>query len=252
MSLFDTFDPDSEEIIKPVLQRSFSRTDNFPETVIMTFKEQTFDALNRVCPAEQVSTLRGGRAIPVYALGWHGRSIGIVHSLMGGAGTVCLLENVLARGAKKVLVYGNCGVLDKTFAAGCFILPTAAYRDEGTSYHYLPVSDYVDIPSHRRLAEIFGTLGLPFVLGKVWTTDGFYRETRGNMEKRKADGCIAIDMECASVMAAAQFRGAEVYQFLYAEDSLDGGVWDPRTMGAMPDSDHEKYLRVALETASRL
>ena len=45
---------------------------------------------------------------------------------------------------------------------------------------------------------------LPYILGKVWTTDGFYRETRNNMEKRRAEGCIAVDMECASVMAAAQ------------------------------------------------
>ena len=252
MSLFDTFDPDSEEIIKPAFQRSFQPLDDFPETVIMTFQDRAFEALKNVCPAEPVVTLRGGRSIPVYALSWQGRRIGILHSLMGGAGTVCLLEGVLARGAKKVLVYGSCGVLDRTLAAGHFILPTAAYRDEGTSYHYLPAGDYVDIPTHRRLAEIFGELNLPHVLGKVWTTDGFYRETRKNMEKRRAEGCIAVDMECASVMAAAQFRGAEVYQFLYAEDSLDDGGWDPRTMGAVPASDHEKYLRIALEAAARL
>ena len=252
MSLFDTFDPDSEEIIKPVLQRSFSRTDSFPETVIMTFQEPAFEALKNLCPTETAAVLRGGRAIPVHALSWQGKRIGILHSLMGGAGTVCLLEGILARGAKKVLVYGSCGVLNKTLAAGHFILPTAAYRDEGTSYHYLPAGDYVDIPTHRRLAEIFDALNLPYVLGKVWTTDGFYRETRNNMEKRRVEGCIAVDMECASVMAAAQFRGAEAYQFLYAEDSLDGGKWDPRTMGAVPASNHEKYLRVALEVAARL
>ena len=252
MSLFDTFDPDSEEIIKPTLQRSFHLVDNFPETLIMAFQDRAIEALQHVCPTELVETLRGGRTIPIYALSWHGKRIGILHSLMGGAGTVCLLEGMLARGAKKVLVYGSCGVLNKALAAGHFILPTAAYRDEGTSYHYLPASDYVDIPTHRRLADIFDALNLPYVLGKVWTTDGFYRETRNNMEKRRAEGCIAVDMECASVMAAAQFRGAEVFQFLYAEDSLDGGEWDPRTMGAVPASSHEKYLRVALEAAARL
>lgn len=53
-------------------------------------------------------------------------------------------------------------------------------------------------------------------------------------------------------MAAAQFRGQAVYQFLYAEDGLAGGVWDPRTMGAMPAPDHETYLRTALEAAARV
>ena len=137
-------------------------------------------------------------------------------------------------------------------AAGRFILPTQAYRDEGVSYHYMPVSDYVDIPPSERLGEIFDELHLPYVKGRVWTTDAFYRETRNNMEKRKADGCIAVDMECASAMAVSQFRGVPVYQFLYAEDSLDGGAWDPRTMGKAPASGYEKHLRIALEVASRL
>lgn len=252
MSLFDTFDPDSEEIVKFEYQNSFHPTEEFPETVIMTFQDKTFQVLDHVCTAEVIVNLREGRDIPVYKLNWNGWDMGIVQSNIGGPGTAGMLEEALAMGAKKVLLYGSCGVLDSALVAGHFILPTQAYRDEGTSYHYLPVGDYVDIPTSERLGQIFDELRLPYVKGRVWTTDAFYRETRNNMEKRKADGCIAVDMECASVMAVARFRGAKVYQFLYAEDSLDGAAWDRRTMGAVPASDYEKYLRVALEAASRL
>lgn len=252
MSLLDTFDPHSEEIVKFEYQRSFRPAEEFPETVIMTFKDKTFQVLEHICPIQVIATLREGRDIPVYKLNWNGRDIGIFQTLIGGAGTAGLLEETLAMGAKKVLLYGACGVLDSELAAGHFILPTQAYRDEGVSYHYMPVGDYVDIPSAQRLGEVFDALHLPYVKGRVWTTDAFYRETRNNMEKRKADGCIAVDMECASAMAVAQFRGAEVYEFFYAEDSLDAGVWDRRTMGSVPVSDYEKYLRVALEAASRL
>lgn len=252
MSLFDTFDPDSKEIVKFEYQSSFQPTAEFPETVIMTFQDKTFQVLDRVCPTEVIVNLREGRDIPVYKLNWNSRDMGIVQSNIGGPGTAGMLEEALAMGAKKVLLYGSCGVLDSALVAGHFILPTQAYRDEGTSYHYLPVGDYVDIPTSERLGEIFDALHLPYVKGRVWTTDAFYRETRNNMEKRKADGCLAVDMECASAMAVAQFRGAAVYQFLYAEDSLDGAAWDRRTMGSVPQSDYEKYLRVALEVASRL
>ena len=252
MSLFDSYDANSEEIIKATDQRSFNQVDGFPETVIMAFKEKTFQILNNVCAAEPIALLRGGRTIPVYEVCWRGQRMGIIHSLLGGAGTACLLEQAIAHGAKKVLVYGGCGVLDRTIAAGHLILPVSAYRDEGTSYHYLPAGDYVTIPTHERLARLFEELNLPFVTGKVWTTDGFYRETRSNMERRKADGCIAVDMECASVMAVAQFRGIEAYQFFFAEDSLDAAHWDARTLGAMPASEHEKTLRIALEVAARL
>lgn len=252
MSLFDTFDPYSEELIKVNMQRSFNGVEDFPEIVIGAFKEETFRALAQIVSAEVICSLRGGRAIPVYRVHWQGRDVGLFHSLMGGAGTVCLMESLIARGAKAFLYYGNCGVLNKEIAAGHLILPTAAYRDEGTSYHYLPVSDYVEVPTHKQLAQTMDALHLPYVSGKVWTTDAFYRETRSNMEKRKADGCIAVDMECASVMAAGQFREVPVYQFFYADDCLDGEKWDPRTLGARPFSSHEKYLRVALEIVVRL
>ena len=252
MSLFDTFDPYSEELIKVNMHRSFNGVEDFPEIVIGAFKEETFRALAQIASAEVICSLRGGRAIPVYRVHWQGRDVGLFHSLMGGAGTVCLMESLIARGAKAFLYYGNCGVLNKEIAAGHLILPTAAYRDEDTSYHYLPVSDYVEVPTHKQLAQTMDALHLPYVSGKVWTTDAFYRETRSNMEKRKADGCIAVDMECASVMAAGQFREVPVYQFFYADDCLDGEKWDPRTLGARPFSSHEKYLRVALEIVVRL
>ena len=252
MSLFDTFDPVSEEIISRDLPKWFTRPESFPETVVMTFNDKTFQALEHLCPTEVIATLREGRDVPIYGLNWNGRSIAIFQTLVGGAGTAGLLEEALVLGARRVLIYGSCGVLDAALAAGHLILPTQAYRDEGTSYHYMPVGDYVDIPTAERLGEIFDELRLPCVKGRVWTTDAFYRETRNNMEKRRADGCIAVDMECASVMAVSQFRGVPVYQFLYAEDSLDGGAWDPRTLGKLPASDYERYLRIALEAASRL
>ncbi|MGM9600788.1 MAG: nucleoside phosphorylase [Faecousia sp.] len=252
MSLCNTFDPYSEELIKVNQQRSFQEAEDLPEVVIGAFKEETFQLVDQVVQADQICILRAGRTIPVYRVHWQGRSIGLFHSLLGGAGTVCLMEQLLARGAKKILLYGNCGVLNKEIAAGRLILPTAAYRDEGTSYHYLPVSDYVEIPTQEHLADIMDELHLPYVTGKVWTTDAFYRETRSNMEKRKAEGCIAVDMECASAMAVGQFRGVPVYQFFYADDCLDGETWNPRTLGARPASSHEKYLRVALEIAAML
>ena len=250
MSLFDTFDPHSEEILKP--SSMYAPQEGFPETVVLTFSDKTIHILQDICETETVATLRGGRPVPVYKFSWNGKDVGVFHTLIGGAGTAGLLEEALAMGAKKVLLYGSCGVLDAALTAGHFILPTQAYRDEGASYHYMPVSDYVNIPTSERLGEIFDELHLPYVKGRVWTTDAFYRETRNNMEKRKADGCIAVDMECASAMAVSQFRGVPVYQFLYAEDSLDGGAWDPRTMGKVPASGYEKYLRIALEVASRL
>jgi hypothetical protein len=72
------------------------------------------------------------------------------------------------------------------------------------------------------------------------------------MLKRKAEGCRVVEMECASIMSAGQFRNVEVYQFLYGEDTLDGDAWDARTMGTVKTAAYEKYLGIALEIARRV
>lgn len=250
MSITDTFDAISEEVIRPD-----SITDpvpGFPGTVVITFHDRTIDALNAMFPVEVVSELHAGFTIPIYKFNFHGQTLGMYMTSIGGAATTALIEEVAVKGAKNFLLFGSCGVLDHTLTAGHFILPTSAYRDEGTSYHYLPAGDYVEVRTANRLGEIFDELDLPYIFGKTWTTDAFYRETRRNVDARKEDGCITVEMECASVMAAAQFRNIPVYQFLYAEDSLAGEAWDSRTMGVVPQDDMEKYLKVALEAAIRI
>ncbi len=71
------------------------------------------------------------------------------------------------------------------------------------------------------------------------------------MQRRKAEGCGTVEMECASIMALAQFRKKEVYQFLYAADSLIG-EWDRRILGLMPDDLRESIMKIALETVIKL
>ena len=93
---------------------------------------------------------------------------------------------------------------------------------------------------------------MPHVQGKTWTTDAIYRETRDGLAKRRAEGCITVEMECASLMAVGQFHKKAVYQFLYAEDCLDSVEWDPRIMGKQPATAYEGYLDVALECAIRV
>ena len=110
------------------------------------------------------------------------------------------------------------------------ILPTAAVRDEGTSYHYLAASRTVG-PSPEAVDAIRTTLlrhAVPFVEGATWTTDALYRETRRKVERRVAEGCLTVEMEAAAFFAVAAFRGVAFGQLLYAGDDLSGEGWDGR------------------------
>lgn len=239
-----------EELLRP--SHIAQPVEGFPETVLVTFQRRVVEALQRRFPVEIVNTVSAAVEVPIYRFAYQGRTLGLFLSTIGGPATVGILEEVWVKGAQKVLLFGACGGLDPDLTAGHMIIPTAAYRDEGTSFHYLPPSDYVEIPTAECIAKIFDELAIPYVRGRTWTTDAIYRETPGKIAERRAEGCVAVEMECACAMAAGQFRGKPVYQFIYTEDSLAGSQWERGFLGRTPASEYERYLSIALETAIRL
>ena len=153
-------------------------------------------------------------------------------------------------GAKKFVMFGSCGSLDREKTAGKFIIPTESYRGEGCSYYYAPPSDYLTVPNSQKLAEIFTELGVPHVLGRVWTTDSMLRETAGLVAQRKAEGCIAVEMELAGVQAMCSFEGLSLYDFLEAGDVLEESGYE---MEGLHGANHGlAKLTIALETALRI
>lgn len=251
MSLFDTFDLCGEEIIRA--KDNVKPVEDFPKTVIVVFSAKFLELFLHTFSASPISALAaGGMKLPVYQFEYKNKRMGFFHTLMGGAASAALLEELIALGAENILYFGSCGALDKEIAAGNLLVPTAAYRDEGVSYHYAAPSDYLEIATAPELMRIFDELHLPYRPVKTWTTDAFYRETQRNAERRKAEGCCTVEMECASVMAVGQFRGKKVCQFLYAADCLSEGAWDKRILGSMPADLRERILIAAAETACRL
>ena len=250
MSILDAFDMSSDAIIDPSFIAKGGKT--VPEIAVATFSEKSIDTLKAEYNPEQILTLHAGGDVPIYAIGFGGHHVAVYRTIVGAAGTVSLMEEMHALGCRKFVFFGSCGVLDRGLETNALIVPTAAYRDEGTSYHYAPASDYIDVQTASRLSQVLTELNLPHTLGKTWTTDALYRETRGNMEKRRAEGCLTVEMECSAIMAASRFRGFEAYQFLYAADNLDDKSWDARTLGTMPQDALAQWLRVALELAVRI
>ncbi len=89
----------------------------------------------------------------------------------------------------------------------------------------IDLSDFFWCESHRQTLEAHS---LPHRLVKTWTTDAPYRETQKKVESRRAEGCSVVEMETASLMAAAQFRDVIFGQVLYGGDDLSGAAWDNR------------------------
>ena len=163
-----------------------------------------------------------------------------------------ILEDIFALGADKLVLFGTCGVLDEDIKETSIIIPSHALRDEGTSFHYVEASDEiavnVGVLDHFR--SYLNERQISHKEGKVWTTDGIYRETNGKLKARKSAGAICVDMECSAVAALGKFRGVDICHFFYAADHLSEGNWDARNlMNHMDLDEKDKIALLALEFA---
>ena len=222
----DTFDNKTEEIIKVWRNEDAKKVD----VCIVTFSGEILKYVTEQYECEKLGDLYSSNgANPVYGFTYKGKQFAVYMSFVGAPGCVADMEDTLSViNTDKYVVFGGCGCLNKEIARGRVMVPTQAYRDEGTSYHYAPASDYVTVKNSDVVAAFMEEAGLPYVLGKTWTTDAPHRETRGNFEKRKAEGCISVEMECAAVQAMSDLRGLNVYYFLTSGDLLDSPKWDAR------------------------
>ncbi|MFU2164778.1 nucleoside phosphorylase [Streptococcus pluranimalium] len=169
---------------------------------------------------------------PWYIYERDGLKVAVMLACIGAPMAVGNLEELKVVGFKKFIILGSCGVLDKNIASDRIILPQTALRDEGTSYHYAPASDEISY-DERYLVKMETSLrraGIDCTRTKTWTTDAFFRETAAKVKRRMAAGAEVVDMEAASIMAWAQYRKADVYQFFYTADYVDhhNDEWDQR------------------------
>ena len=186
---------------------------------------------------------------PIYRI--RGTRIGIVLSGIGAPMAVAIIEELLELfPCRRFLVFGSSGALTD-LPEGRVIVPTEAYRDEGCSYHYAPAASWIRIRNADRLASLLDSLGVPCIQGKTWTTDAFYRETESNKAQRVKDGCVCVEMECSALQAVCDFRGAELYQFVYTADSLHGS-WSRRILGESEKDMRLLYFDVARKLAELL
>ena len=223
-----SFDPHSGAIITPAAL--FGEQKGFCNIAIATFSREIYPAVLERYPNEQIAEIRAANRIkPVHLLTLDGNlKVAFYLSEIGSAmaGTD-VIEINWKTGANKFILFGSAGALDKEATTGKYVIPTAAYRDEGMSYHYAPPSDYIPIPKADHLEKVFSENHLPFVKGKVWTTDALYMETRELVRRRKDDGCIAVEMELAGVQAVCDYYGLELYDFLATGDVVDQQVYSP-------------------------
>lgn len=177
---------------------------------------------------------------------WEGIEIGVVGCAVGASFAVLVAEELFASGCDLLISATSSGQIMPVQEPPYFVLIEKALRDEGTSYHYLPPSEY----SHIR-AELLPLLevteshlqGEAFTIlcGATWTTDAPFRETQDAIDRHRAAGILAVEMEAAALYAFAEARRKAVVCVAHVTNQM-----------ASIDGDFEKGLADGMHDALRV
>ena len=225
------FDADRQAIIEPA---KIARGKSPSEYCVMTFYGEVLRKLLAEGRLEKVQELMlpSPTIYPneVFKLDYQGKAIVVAHPGVGAALAAGTFEELIAIGCRKFVACGSSGVLKSELKRGAVIIPDKAVRDEGASYHYCPPSREIQMEKAvvKKLEKVLIKHKINYEIGKTWTNDGFYRETKGKVDRRTREGCITVEMECSAFLAVADFRGVVFGQYLSAGDDVSGEEWDPR------------------------
>jgi purine-nucleoside phosphorylase len=167
----------------------------------------------------------------LYRFGSNGRDIGIVGCAVGSSYAVLVAEQMFASGCELLISITSSGQITPLGAPPYFILIERALRDEGTSYHYQPPSEFSEADKElvRAVSPFLAELGEPVELGATWTTDAPFRETAHAISVAKQRGILAVEMEAAALYAFARARENPVLCFAHVTNQM-----------GMVDGDFEK------------
>ena len=135
-----------------------------------------------------------------------GIDYGIVGHAVGASFAVLVAEQAFACGCELLISITSAGQLRELGPPPYHVVIERALRDEGTSYHYLPPSDFSDADPEivQTALAAFPATGVKFHRGATWTTDAPFRETEAAIASRMALGLAAVEMEAAALYAFAR------------------------------------------------
>lgn len=151
-----------------------------------------------------------------------GHEYGIIGCAVGAAFAVLIAEELFASGCQLLISITSSGQILPVQSPPYFVVIDRALRDEGTSYHYLPPSEYS--AADARLVDLarqaLTAAGISMQVGATWTTDAPFRETQCAIDAAAEAGILAVEMEAAALYAFAKARDSWVLCFAHVTNQM--------------------------------
>lgn len=169
---------------------------------------------------------------------------------MGAPAAGVILEDFIEMGLENLVCIGIAGALDPKLKAGDVILCGEALRDEGTSYHYLPPEEKIisaDVQLLGCIEALLKNNSIDYKIGKTWTTDAPYRETKNEIVKYKDQGIHTVDMEASALFSIAKVRKIRAVSIFIVSDVLNVEEWQPHFHHKIVKQKYQELIQVLVK-----
>jgi uridine phosphorylase len=158
----------------------------------------------------------------LYAFEHENVQYGIIPCVVGASFAVLVVEELFASGCQLLISVTSAGQIVSVGQPPYFVLIERALRDEGTSYHYLPPSNYSDLRPDllASFRYIFADSTVRVQLGATWTTDAPFPETLEAITYAQSEGILGVEMEASALYAFAQAKNKNVICFAHITNQM--------------------------------
>jgi len=174
-----------------------------------------------------------------------GKTVMVMSTGMGGPSTAIAVEELFKTGVRNFIRVGTCGGMALPVLGGDIVIATGAIRMEGTSKEYVPI----EFPAIANLDVTNALVGAAKKLSAQWHAgivqckDSFYGQHNPDLMpvgyelKDKWDawikaGCLASEMESASLFIVSQILGARagcVLNVVWNQERERAGMSNPQS-----------------------
>jgi uridine phosphorylase len=152
-----------------------------------------------------------------------GEPLTIQSTGMGGPTTAIVVEELVRLGARRLVRVGTCGGVSPDLALGQLLVADPAVSEDGAS-RALGAGERIAPDPELTAALAAGADGR----GPIASSDLFYPPDNSagtaTLERWRAAGTLAVEMECATIFRLAELRGFRAAGICAVSDLIEAGT----------------------------